>query len=50
MFLIYIMCLCVLPMLDVNRCLNYFVYYIIKMSESVQNNAETPIGDDMDQG
>jgi len=37
-------------MLAVNGWLNYFVYYIIKISQFVHNDEEVPLGDDIDQG
>ena len=49
---LFIICLCLFPMLAEAKWLNYFVYCIIRMltSKSIHNNAETPIGDDIDQG
>jgi len=49
MFSVYIMCLCLLPLLAEIKRLSYFIYCIIKMSESIHNNAKIPTGHDMDQ-
>ena len=47
MFSVFIICLSLLPMVAEAKRLNYFVYSIIRMSESIYNNVETHIADDM---
>jgi len=49
MFPVFTMCLYLFPILTEVKQLNYFVYYIIQMFESIHNSAETPIGDYMNQ-
>jgi len=45
----FIICLCLFSMFIEVRLLKYFVYGIFKVSQSVHNDEEVPIGDDMDQ-
>jgi len=46
---IFIMCLCLFLIFVEVKWLNYFVYCRIRMSQSIHNDKEVPIGGYMDQ-